>query len=145
MAITGFNKEHVSDSRIYLGSEFATKSGWNLKDNKVARIVNGTVLNSDTSDTYTAQYSNSPWKTAEIKADENGNLYTSIPSTFKQFTVTKGVLDSSKEKPSTEKSSTVTLARTGGASDTSIGSRLVMFVFFFLACGLTAQVFQKKD
>jgi hypothetical protein len=105
---------------------------------KFFRVVqNGRLVNQETGEFLQAQYSNSPWKNADIAIDENGDYYVSIPSAFKQFAITKGVLDYSIEK-----GSTIKLARTGGFSDISFGTRLVLFLI--LASFITIKTYEKN-
>jgi hypothetical protein len=100
-------------------------------------LANGKLINPSTGLAFTAQYSNSPWKTADIAIDEDGQYYVLIPSAFKQFAITKGVLDSSIEKPSN-----IALTRTGGFSDLSFGVRLVLFLL--LASFTTVKTYEKN-
>jgi hypothetical protein len=108
------------------------------KPRKFIRVVqNGRLVNPETGEFLQAQYSNSPWKTADISIDENGQYYVSIPSAFKQFSITKGVLDYSVEK-----GSNIILARTGGSSDSNLGTGLVLF--FILVSFITMKTYEKN-
>lgn len=115
MSITGFDKDDISEARVYLGKDFLDANSLLIKGKQTqgatfgekvnaglnaaaGTLVNGKLINPSTGIAFTAQYSNSPWNIADIAIDEDGQYYVSIPSAFKQFAITKGVLDSSTEK-----------------------------------------------
>jgi hypothetical protein len=155
MSITGFDKDDVSEARVYLGSNFGERINAGLQQQaggalangvdsptsntrKFFRVVqNGRLINSETGEFLQAQYSNSPWKTADIAVDNNGQYYVSIPSSFKQFAISKGVLNNSIEKISN-----ISLTRTGGFSDSSFGTRLVLFLL--IASFITMKTYEKN-
>jgi hypothetical protein len=159
MSISGFDKDDVAKASVYLGNSFGEKvnAGLNQAGSALAsdsgttnpstptsaarkffRVVkNGTLINPETNEFLQAQFSNSPWKTADIAIDEDGQYYVSIPSAFKQFAITKGVLNSTIEKPSN-----IALTRTGGSPGITLSSLLALFLISGI---FVATQIQKKE